>query len=156
MRHQLRVNGREFHFEADASLLLIDAIREHCQLTGANQGCDTAQCGTCTVLIDGAAVKACNLLAAQVAADASVTTIEGLAIGDVLHPMQVCFSTHHALQCGFCTPGMILRAVAMEAEGVAADDRAVRHALAGNLCRCTGYEGIVAAVVDGLQQMRAR
>ncbi|TAG02520.1 MAG: (2Fe-2S)-binding protein [Betaproteobacteria bacterium] len=156
MQHQLRVNGREFRFEADASLLLIDAIREHCQLTGANQGCDTAQCGACTVLIDGAAVKACNLLAAQVAEDASVTTIEGLAIGDVLHPMQVCFSTHHALQCGFCTPGMILRAVAMEAEGVAANDRAVRHALAGNLCRCTGYEGIVAAVVDGLQQMRVR
>jgi aerobic carbon-monoxide dehydrogenase small subunit len=156
VQHHLRVNGREFRFEADASLLLIDAIREYCKLTGTNQGCDTAQCGACTVLIDGAAVKACNLLAVQVESEALITTIEGLASGDALHPMQVCFSVNHALQCGFCTPGMILRAVAMETEGVAANDGAVRHALAGNLCRCTGYEGIVAAIVDGLRQMRVR
>jgi carbon-monoxide dehydrogenase small subunit len=126
-------------------------------LTGTHQGCDTAQCGACTVLVDGAPVKSCNLLALQ--ADGSqVTTIEGLAPVDdadgPLHPMQQAFGEHHGLQCGFCTPGMVLRAVAMAAEGVPAEPAAVRHALSGNLCRCTGYEGIVAAVCQGLRQMR--
>jgi aerobic carbon-monoxide dehydrogenase small subunit len=155
MLHELTINGTMRRFEADATLVLIDAIRDHCELKGTNQGCDTAQCGACTVLIDGKAVKSCNVLAAQISAKEQLVTIEGLAAPDALHPMQVCFSQHHALQCGYCTPGMILRAVAMAEEGVAAEAAAVRHALAGNLCRCTGYDGIVSAVVDGLQQMRA-
>lgn len=154
MLHQLHINGRPCEFEADASLLLIDAIRTHCQLKGTNQGCDTAQCGACTVLINGKSVKACNLLAAQVSSNDLITTIEGLAPPDSLHVMQVCFSQHHALQCGYCTPGMILRAVSMAQEGLPAEPSAVRHALAGNLCRCTGYEGIASAIVDGLQKMR--
>ncbi len=156
MQHELTINGETFHFEASATLLLIDAIRNHCALKGTNQGCDTAQCGACTVLIDGKAAKSCNLLAAQVSPAEPIMTIEGLASPASLHPMQICFSQHHALQCGYCTPGMIMRAVAMADEGVAATPDAVRHALAGNLCRCTGYEGIVNAIVDGLQQMRRR
>ncbi|MGL4230830.1 MAG: (2Fe-2S)-binding protein [Casimicrobium sp.] len=156
MQHRLTVNGTTRVLEADGSLLLVDAIREHCKLTGTNVGCDTAQCGACTVLIDGKAVKSCNVLAAQCSPEQSITTIEGLAQGNALHPMQVCFSQHHGLQCGYCTPGMILRAVAMVDEPVPATSTAVREALAGNLCRCTGYEGIVTAVIDGLQQLRSR
>ena len=140
-----------------AERLLVALLREDLGLTGTHQGCDTAQCGACTVLVDGAPVKSCNLLALQ--ADGSqVTTIEGLApaaeADGTLHPMQQAFGEQHGLQCGFCTPGMVLRAVAMAAEDVPAEPAAVRHALSGNLCRCTGYEGIVAAVCQGLRQMR--
>ncbi len=154
---ELGVNGRPVRCRVPAERLLVALLREDLGLTGTHQGCDTAQCGACTVLVDGAPVKSCNLLALQ--ADGSqVTTIEGLAPeGDAdgpLHPMQQAFGEHHGLQCGFCTPGMVLRAVAMAAEGVPAEPAAVRHALSGNLCRCTGYEGIVAAVCQGLRQMR--
>lgn len=154
---ELSVNGRPVRCRVPAERLLVALLREDLGLTGTHQGCDTAQCGACTVLVDGAPVKSCNLLALQ--ADGSqVTTIEGLAPeGDAegpLHPMQQAFGEHHGLQCGFCTPGMVLRAVAMAAEGVPAEPAAVRHALSGNLCRCTGYEGIVAAVCQGLRQMR--
>ena len=154
---ELSVNGRPVRCRVPAERLLVALLREDLGLTGTHQGCDTAQCGACTVLVDGAPVKSCNLLALQ--ADGSqVTTIEGLTpAGDVdgsLHPMQQAFGEHHGLQCGFCTPGMVLRAVAMAAEGVPAEPAAVRHALSGNLCRCTGYEGIVAAVCQGLRQMR--
>ena len=152
---ELLVNNKTYAFDAPADIRLAEALRDHCSLKGTNQACDTAQCGACTVLVDGAALKSCNVLAAQVSNQA-ITTIEGLARGaDALHPMQIAFSQHHGLQCGFCTPGMIMRAVAMFHEGVPAEPAAVRHALAGNLCRCTGYQGIVDAICAGLTAMRA-
>ena len=152
---QLVVNGRRLERAVAPQRLLIELIREELGLTGTHQGCDTAQCGACTVLLDGQAVKSCNLLAVQ-AQGAVLQTIEGLApAGAPLHPMQQAFGRCHALQCGFCTPGMVLRGVAMASEGVPAEPEAVRHALDGNLCRCTGYHGIVQAICEGLQEMRA-
>lgn len=133
--------------------LLIEVLREDLGLTGTHQGCDTAQCGACTVLMNGRAVKACNVLAVQAEGQA-IETVEGLAQGEVLHPLQLAFSRHHALQCGFCTPGMLMRAKAMLAEGVPAEAEAVARALAGNICRCTGYEGIVAAICEWLSAER--
>ena len=141
--------------EASPADLLIDVLREQCQLTGTHQGCDTAQCGACTVLVNGAAIKSCNRLALQ-AQGQHITTIEGVAHNAAdLHVMQLCFSKHHALQCGFCTPGFIMRALSMVHEDIPLTEHAVRHALSGNLCRCTGYEGIVQAVLEGLQMLRA-
>jgi carbon-monoxide dehydrogenase small subunit len=150
----LQVNGQPVRHDVAPSLLLVELLRDTLNLTGTHQGCDTAQCGACTVLADGQAIKACNVLALQMHGRA-ITTIEGLApaTGE-LHVMQQAFSTHHGLQCGFCTPGMVMRAVAMQAESVPALAHAVRDALAGNLCRCTGYEGIVAAICSGLKAMR--
>ena len=151
----LQVNGLPVEVALPPSTLLVDLLREQLALTGTHQGCDTAQCGACTVLVDGAATKSCNVLALQVHG-ASVLTIEGLAAADgSLHPMQQAFGRHHALQCGFCTPGMVMRGVAMVAEGVPSEAQAVSQALCGNLCRCTGYRGIVNAVCEGLQHMRA-
>jgi len=151
----LRVNGQPAALDVPPSTLLVDLLREQLGLTGTHQGCDTAQCGACTVLVDGAATKSCNVLALQVNG-ASVLTIEGLENADgSLHPMQQAFGRHHALQCGFCTPGMVMRGVAMAAEGVPSEPQAVSQALCGNLCRCTGYRGIVNAVCEGLQNMRA-
>ena len=151
----LQVNGLPVEMALPPSTLLVDVLRGQLGLTGTHQGCDTAQCGACTVLVDGAATKSCNVLALQVNG-ASVLTIEGLAAADgSLHPMQQAFGRHHALQCGFCTPGMVMRGVAMAAEGVPAEAQAVSQALCGNLCRCTGYRGIVNAVCEGLQHMRA-
>jgi carbon-monoxide dehydrogenase small subunit len=151
----LNVNGQALRLDVAPSSLLLDVLREQCQLTGTHQGCDTAQCGACTVLVEGAAVKACNRLAMQCSGQ-QITTIEGVApSASELHVMQQCFSKHHALQCGFCTPGLVMRALAMVHEDVAAEDPAVRHALSGNLCRCTGYEGIVKAVCEGLTLLRA-
>jgi len=151
----LQINGRRVEASVAPVTLLVDFIRENLGLTGTHQGCDTAQCGACTVLVDGAAAKSCNLLVAQVNGGA-VTTIEGLAAADgALHPMQQAFGRHHGLQCGYCTPGMVMRGVAMAAEDVPAEPEAVRCALSGNLCRCTGYRGIVDAVCEGLQRMRA-
>ncbi len=155
VKHALHVNGHAHALEFAPHTHLIDALRDHCGLKGTNQGCDTAQCGACTVLVDGTAVKSCNVLALQIAPHERVTTIEGITLGEGLHPMQIAFSQHHGLQCGYCTPGMILRAIAMHAEGVPAEPEAVRHALAGNLCRCTGYEGIVNAICAGLKAMPA-
>jgi carbon-monoxide dehydrogenase small subunit len=153
-RLHLTVNRQAVQREATPTLPLLDLLRDELGLTGTHQGCDTAQCGACTVLVNGQAVKSCNVLAVQVAG-AEVTTIEGLAPGGgELHPMQRAFGQHHALQCGYCTPGMVMRAVAMDAEGVPAEPEAVRHALCGNLCRCTGYRGIVTAVCQGLNGMR--
>ena len=152
---RLQVNGRPVEAALPPSTLLVDLLRGQLGLTGTHQGCDTAQCGACTVLVDGAATKSCNVLALQVNG-ASVLTIEGLEAADgSLHPMQQAFGRHHALQCGFCTPGMVMRGVAMAAEGVPAEAQAVSQALCGNLCRCTGYRGIVNAVCEGLQNMRA-
>jgi len=150
----LRVNGQPAALDVPPSTLLVDLLREQLGLTGTHQGCDTAQCGACTVLVDGAATKSCNVLALQVNG-ASVLTIEGLENADgSLHPMQQAFGRHHALQCGFCTPGMVMRGVAMAAEGVPSEPQAVSQALCGNLCRCTGYRGIVNAVCEGLERMR--
>jgi carbon-monoxide dehydrogenase small subunit len=151
----LQVNGQPVDLAVPPSTLLVDLLREQLALTGTHQGCDTAQCGACTVLVDGAATKSCNVLALQVNG-ARVLTIEGLENADgSLHPMQQAFGRHHALQCGFCTPGMVMRGVAMAAEGVPSEPQAVSQALCGNLCRCTGYRGIVNAVCEGLQNMRA-
>lgn len=141
---------------AEPGTLLVELLRDGLALRGTHQGCDTAQCGACTVLVDGRAQKSCNRLALQ-CADRSVTTIEGIAApGSPLHVMQQAFSRHHALQCGYCTPGFVMRALAMVQEDVPAEPAAVRHALAGNLCRCTGYEGIVAAICEVLPQLRAQ
>jgi carbon-monoxide dehydrogenase small subunit len=150
----LQINGSVVARTVPPETLLVDFLREDLALTGTHQGCDTAQCGACTVLVDGAAAKSCNLLVAQVNG-AKVVSIEGLApVGGGLHPMQQAFGKHHGLQCGYCTPGMVMRGVAMAAEDVPAEPAAVRCALSGNLCRCTGYRGIVDAVCEGLQQMR--
>ena len=152
---KLTVNGQPVQRAVAPAQLLVTLLREDLGLTGTHQGCDTAQCGACTVLVDGVAMKSCNMLALQ-ADGAAVTTIEGLAAADgTLHPMQRAFGEQHGLQCGFCTPGMVMRAVAMAAEDVPAEPQAVRHALAGNICRCTGYGGIVAAVCQGLHEMRS-
>ena len=151
MQLQLVVNRRAVGLDIEPRTLLVELLRDELGLPGTHVGCDTAQCGACTVLLDGAAVKACNVLALQ-AEGAAVLTVEGLAAADApLHPMQQAFHERHALQCGFCTPGMLMRAVAMIDEGVAPTDAAVREALAGNLCRCTGYRGIVEAICDGLR-----
>jgi aerobic carbon-monoxide dehydrogenase small subunit len=151
----LTVNDQPVAAEVAPQTLLVDFVRDHLHLTGTHQGCDTAQCGACTVLVDGQAVKSCNRLALQCAGRA-ITTIEGLAPGDAeMHVMQAMFRRHHGLQCGFCTPGFVMRAVAMVHEAVPAEPAAVRLALAGNLCRCTGYEGIVQAIVAGLLVLRA-
>jgi len=135
--------------------LLVEWLRDHLGLTGTHVGCDTSQCGACTVLLDGEAVKACTMLVAQ-AEGSSVTTIEGLAAPDgALHPMQAAFSAHHGLQCGFCTPGMIMAAVGMVGRlGHALDAATIRHELEGNLCRCTGYLNIVTAIEHGARGMR--
>ena len=150
----LHLNHRALSLEVAASSFLIDVLREQCQLTGTHQGCDTAQCGACTVLVNDQAIKSCNRLALQCHGQ-SVLTIEGVAPDDqALHLMQQCFSKHHALQCGFCTPGFVMRALAMVHEDVAATPSAVQDALSGNLCRCTGYEGIVKAICEGLVLLR--
>jgi carbon-monoxide dehydrogenase small subunit len=149
----LEVNGAPVRRDVPASITLVRWLREELRLTGTHVGCDTAQCGACTVLVDGQAVKSCNVLVAQVAGR-RVQTIEGVSSGDELHPMQRAFSTHHGLQCGFCTPGMVMRGIAMAHEGCAPHEEQIRHGLCGNLCRCTGYEGIVRAVADGLARMQ--
>mgnify|MGYP006275844419 CR=1 FL=1 len=153
----LQVNGAACRAQVEADTLLVDALRGPLGLHGTHQGCDTAQCGACTVLMDGRSIKSCNVLALQMQGHV-LHTVESLATGDALHPMQEAFSRHHALQCGFCTPGFLMRAVALAHEPEAAQDpidpQWVRHALGGNLCRCTGYEGIVQAVCEGLVAMR--
>ena len=151
----LTVNGKAIEAEIDARTLLVTFLREHLGLTGAHQGCDTSQCGACTVLVDGRAIKACTALVAQLPG-ASVTTIEGLAGPDGrLHPMQQAFKSCHGLQCGFCTPGMVMSAVDLASNHPPMDDAALRAALNGNICRCTGYQNIVAAVREGAAAMRA-
>ena len=139
------VNGERREAEVEPRELLVYFLREQLGLTGTNVGCDTTNCGACTVLLDGRSVKACTVLAVQ-ADDADVTTIEGLAEDGRLHPLQEAFSEHHALQCGYCTPGMIMAAVSLLAETPQPSEEDVRHALEGNLCRCTGYQNIVDAV----------
>ena len=143
----ITVNGKRREADVEPRTLLVDFLREGLGLTGTKVACDTSQCGACTIHLDGAAVKACTVLAVQ-ADGGSVVTIEGLAQGGELHPMQNAFWEQHGLQCGFCTPGMIMSAVALVdgAGGRTLTDDEIRHGLEGNLCRCTGYENIVRAV----------
>jgi carbon-monoxide dehydrogenase small subunit len=150
----MTVNGRAVSAEAEDRTLLVTFLRETLGLTGTHVGCDTSQCGACLVLVDGKAVKSCTMLAVQ-AADAAVTTVEGLAQGDRLHPVQQAFKDNHGLQCGFCTPGMIISAVDMiNRHGPAnLDETTVRHELEGNICRCTGYHNIVKSVLDAASHM---
>ena len=147
MELRLRVNGTAVSNEVEPRMLLVHHIREALGLTGTKVGCDTSSCGACTVLLDGRSVKSCTILAVQ--ADGSdVTTIEGLAPDGELHPLQEAFREHHALQCGYCTPGMIMAAESLLREHPVLDEAAVRRGLEGNLCRCTGYRGIVDAVLE--------
>ncbi len=151
----LTVNGQPVACTVEPGTLLSELLREHLRLTGTHVGCDTAQCGACTVLLDGAAVKSCNVLAVQVQGRA-VTTIEGLAAADgTLHPMQQAFKACHGLQCGFCTPGMVMAAVDLVEHHPHASEAQIREGLDGNLCRCTGYHNIVRAVQAGAQAMQA-
>jgi carbon-monoxide dehydrogenase small subunit len=150
----ITVNGREESREVEDRTLLVHFLRDHLNLTGTHVGCDTSQCGACVVHLNGVAVKSCTVLAA--AADgATVTTIEGLAQGDVLHPVQAAFREHHGLQCGFCTPGMIMTAVDMihRYDGNL-DEATVRHELDGNICRCTGYHNIVKAILAAAAEVK--
>ena len=142
----LTVNGKQVSAEIDPRTLLVDFLRNHLALTGTHVGCDTAQCGACTVHLDGRAVKSCNLLAIQ-AQNASVVTIEGVIAEDgSMHPMQAAFRDCHGLQCGFCTPGMVMSAIDLVNRHPQADEATIRAELEGNLCRCTGYHNIVKAV----------
>ncbi len=159
------VNGTAVTAQVEPRLLLVDFLRDHLGLTGTHTGCDTSQCGACVVLVDGRSVKSCTMLAAQ-AEGARVTTIEGVADDDTtiervahsarLHPMQAAFREHHALQCGFCTPGMVMSALDLAARDPAPDDATIRTWLKGNLCRCTGYQSIVAAIAAGARATAAR
>ena len=141
----LRVNGEDIRLQIDARTLLVQLLRDHLKLTGTHVGCDTAQCGACTVHVGGEAVKSCSILALQ-AQGKDVVTIEGLAKNGELHPMQTAFRECHGLQCGYCTPGMIMASVNLLAHLPDADETEIRNALEGNMCRCTGYHNIVKAV----------
>jgi carbon-monoxide dehydrogenase small subunit len=152
----MTVNGKPVTGEVDSRTLLVQFLRETLRMTGTHVGCDTSQCGCCVVHIDGDAVKSCTTLALS-CEGAKVTTIEGLANGDKLHPMQEAFRENHGLQCGFCTPGMIMTAVEMVGrKGHNLDEKTIREELEGNLCRCTGYHNIVKAIAAGAQAMGAK
>ena len=152
MNMTITVNGASHHLDVPENELLVDLLRERLRLTGTHVGCDTSQCGACTVQLDGRAVKSCSLFAGQ-ADGCTVTTIEGIGKPGDLHPMQEAFRECHGLQCGFCTPGMIMRAIDMVEHSEGLDGRAVRDGLEGNLCRCTGYHNIVQAVLKGQELM---
>ncbi len=149
----LKVNGQDVSADVEARTLLVDFLREQLRLTGTHVGCDTSQCGACVVHVDGNSVKSCTMLAVQ-ADGAEVTTIEGLANGESLHPMQQAFMDHHGLQCGFCTPGMVMSALdIVNRNGNDLDEGTVRSELEGNICRCTGYHNIVKAIQAGAKAM---
>jgi carbon-monoxide dehydrogenase small subunit len=149
----MTVNDQPVSAEIEPRTLLVQFLREHLRLTGTHVGCDTGQCGACTVHVDGRAVKSCLLLAVQ-AEGARVVTIEGIARGGELHPMQAAFRDHHGLQCGFCTPGMVMTAIEIATRDPNPTESAIRSGLEGNLCRCTGYHNIVKAVQAGAAAMR--
>lgn len=151
---RLKVNGQPVEREVEDRTLLVQLLREHLGLTGANVGCDTTQCGCCVVHVDGRPVKSCTVLAAMVDGG-EVVTIEGLGAPGELHPMQAAFHRHHALQCGFCTPGMIMTAVDIVRRYPEPDEHTVRRELEGNLCRCTGYENIVRAIQACAAELRS-
>jgi len=154
LRVSMTVNGRPVSAEVESRTLLINFIRDQLRLTGAHIGCDTAQCGACTIHMNGKAVKCCNLLALQ-ADGAQIVTIEGIAAADgTLHPMQAAFRDHHGLQCGFCTPGMVMSAIDLARNHPNLSEDTIRAELDGNLCRCTGYHNIVKAVQAGAKAMR--
>ena len=153
MQVALKVNGKQRTLELAPNTLLVQALREHLKLTGTHVGCDTAQCGACTVILNGNVVKSCNVLAAQVAG-ADIMTIEGLAQADgTMHPMQAAFKDCHGLQCGYCTTGMVMSAVDLCHKHPKASEAEIRDMLEGNICRCTGYQNIVRAVVQGQAAM---
>ncbi|MGH8820912.1 MAG: (2Fe-2S)-binding protein [Rhodoferax sp.] len=155
MQVQFKVNGKSTTLDLPTNTLLVQALRENLKLTGTHVGCDTAQCGACTVIMNGRAVKSCNMLAAQ-ASGAEITTIEGLAQPDgTMHPMQAAFKDCHGLQCGFCTPGMVMSAVDLVKQHPKATETEIRELLEGNICRCTGYQNIVKAVQQGAAAMAA-
>ena len=145
MKVSITVNGKRYERDVEPRMLLVHFLRDELGLTGTNIGCDTSQCGTCTVHMDGRSLKSCTCLAVQ-ADGREVTTIEGMASGDQLHPMQVAFWEKHGLQCGYCTPGMIMATTAFLKDHAHPSEAEIRHALDGNFCRCTGYQNIVAAV----------
>ena len=154
VRLSMTVNGKSKSADVAPRTLLVDFLRDHLRLTGTHIGCDTAQCGACTVHIGGRAVKSCNLLAVQ-ADGASITTIEGIAASeDNMHPMQMAFREHHGLQCGYCTPGMVMSALDLVKRHPDPDEKQIREGLEGNLCRCTGYHNIVKAVQAGANAMK--
>ena len=155
MQVQLKINGKAHSLDLAANTLLVQALRENLKLTGTHVGCDTAQCGACTVMMNGRAVKSCNVLAAQVSGS-DITTIEGMAAPDgTMHPMQAAFKECHGLQCGFCTPGMVMSALDLVKHHPQAGEAEIRQLLEGNLCRCTGYQNIVKAVQTGQAAMAA-
>jgi len=149
----MTVNGKAASADVEDRTLLVEYLRDHRRLTGTHVGCDTSQCGACLVLVDGVAVKSCTMLAVR-AAGSRVTTIEGLASGTTLHPMQQAFHENHGLQCGFCTPGMIISGIDMVRRlGNKLDEATIRHELEGNFCRCTGYQNIVKSIAAGAAAM---
>ena len=150
----LVVNGVPRTVEVEPRRLLVQLLREDLGLTGTHIGCDTSQCGACTVLVDGLAVKSCTVLAVQ-ADGSAVTTVEGLASAGALHPLQQAFWEKHGLQCGFCTPGMLMAAADLLARDADPSEATIRHAIEGNICRCTGYQNIVAAIREAAASMRA-
>jgi aerobic carbon-monoxide dehydrogenase small subunit len=153
---QLKVNGKSSSVDVAPNTLLVTAIRENLRLTGTHVGCDTAQCGACTVIVNGRAIKSCNTLAVQ-HPGAEITTIEGLAAADgTMHPMQAAFKECHGLQCGFCTPGMVMSALDLCKNYPGATETQIREQLDGNLCRCTGYQNIVKAVQQGQAAMAGK
>jgi len=151
----LNINGHVHNVEVEDRALLADVLRDNLKLTGTHVGCDTSQCGCCTILMNGDAVKSCAMLAVQ-ANGAQITTIEGLADGAILHPIQVAFSNCHALQCGFCTPGMIMATAGLLANNPQPTDAQIHEGLAGNLCRCTGYINIVESVKQAAKVMQEK
>ena len=149
----ININGKDFKKSVRSNLLLIDFIREEIKLTGSHIGCDTNQCGCCMVLSNDISLKSCSVLAIQMDG-AKITTIEGISDGDSLHPMQESFREHHGLQCGFCTPGMIISAISLVNENSSPSEEDIREYLEGNLCRCTGYENIVKSIFSGAEKMK--
>ena len=150
---KININGKDFEENINSNLLLIDFIREKIKLTGSHIGCDTSQCGSCMVLYNDICLKSCSVLAIQMDG-AKITTIEGISDGDNLHPMQESFRECHGLQCGFCTPGMIISAIALIKEKPTPSEKNIREHLEGNLCRCTGYENIVKSISAGAEKMK--
>ena len=155
MKIEIDVNNKVHEVVIEPNALLVNVLRDQLQLTGAHVGCDTSQCGACTVHLDGRAVKSCAILALQVA-QSKVVTIEGIGDAENLHPMQSAFREHHALQCGFCTPGMMLRAYRFLQENPNPTEDEIRSGMSGNLCRCTGYQNIIKAVQSAAQTLQAQ
>ena len=154
MQVELKVNGKAMRAEVEGRTLLVELLRDHLRLTGTHVGCDTSQCGACTVHLDGISVKSCSVLAVH-ASGREVTTIEGVAKGGELHPVQAAFREHHGLQCGYCTPGMIMSALYLLKTNPDPSEAEVRHWLEGNICRCTGYQNIVTAILAAAKAMKA-